>query len=257
MLAKYLMNHPLRQYQVWSHLGWRDVRVRYSETTLGPFWSTSALFTVVIGSSIAVSVLSGQALFENATGLALKLTLWTLIFNSINDSAELFLLERPLLLNSLIGEDVLVLRMVWRNFVYFLHNLIVVVVFYLIQSPLNAYRTLLMIPFGFITAALLVVPGFLLARIGARFRDLRVLVPSFLQLVFFASPILWVAPASGLGRLAADVNPVAWVLETGYGIGIRGVLLFNYAFHLAVLLFVFAVCFELLRTRAKSIRNIL
>lgn len=249
--------HPLRLYRIWSHLGWRDVRVRYSDTTLGPFWSASALFAVVIGSSLAVSVLASQPLFENSATLALKLTLWTLLLTCISESSEIFHLESSLLLNSTIPEEILILRMVWRNFIFYLHNLLVVIIFLLIQSPSTIYRVLFLLPYGLIISLLMIFPGYLIARVGTRYRDLRVLIPSLLQLVFFASPILWVAPDTGPGRLATNVNPVAWIVETGYDITILGTIGIRYGVHLFVLLISTLGLSEVVRRYTTSVRNLL
>jgi ABC-type polysaccharide/polyol phosphate export permease len=187
----------------------------------------------------------------------MKLTLWTLVLNCVSEASELFHAERSLLLNSLVSEEILVFRLVWKNYVFYLHNLIVVSVFLLIKTPRVAYRVFFLIPYGLVASALLILPALLLARIGTRYRDLGVLIPSFMQLAFFASPILWVPPETGPGRLATDLNPLGWILETGFNLGSRGSFEFRYAFHIGLLLPLSILVFELLRARSTSVRNIL
>jgi ABC-2 type transport system permease protein len=147
--------------------------------------------------------------------------------------------------------------MIWRNFILFGHNLTVVFVFFLIQSPLDAYRALVMFPYGLVVAATLFFPSLLVARLGTRFRDLRVLIPSVLQLIFFVTPILWTVPETGMGKVASDLNPIAWLIETAYVVGITGSFNNGYSIQVLLLLIVMIGTYELLRRRLRSIRNIL
>jgi ABC-type polysaccharide/polyol phosphate export permease len=249
--------HPLRDYRAWLHLGWRDVRVRYSSTTLGPFWSTSALFCVVLGSSLAVGLLTGQGIFDNTASLALKLTVWTFIVSCGNEAADLFHQERSMLLNSTVSEETLILRMIWRNYVFFLHNLLVVLFFVVIESPSSVLRVLVLVPFGLVTGLVLVFPSRLLARLGSRFRDLRVLVPSVLQLAFFATPILWSAPQSGAGRVVVLINPIAWTMESSFALVFGETPVTSMSLYFVILTATSWALFELSRRRSRSIRNVL
>ncbi len=236
-------------------MGWRDVRVRYVETTLGPFWSTLALFTVVVGSSVTVSVLSGQELFANSVLLALKLTVWGFLFNSLSEASDAIRIERILLLNSQVSEEILILRILWRNFLFYLHNLLVVLVFMILTDPRTVIYSLLLIPFGVIVALLLLFPCLLLALVGVRKRDVGIVVPSILQLIFFVSPVLWSTPTSGMGKNIALVNPVAWVLELSTSLGLTGSFNPLYASLVIIATIVSYASFELLRTKRSSVRN--
>ena len=250
-------NQSLLNFKIWTHLGWRDVRSRYVETTLGPFWSTAALFSIVFGSSIAVSLLSGVELFSNADSLAVGLTFWTLINNNLSEAPDLFIVERSLLLNTVISELIITLRQLWKNYIFFLHNMLVVIMF---SFPLDfdkVIRLLFLCFYGLFVSLLVAAPVTFLARIGVKVRDFKVLIPSILQIVFFVSPVLWAVPETGLGKTLSNYNPFAWVLEGAtkvfFSEPFGGVNLLK-----VVLLFVASLLvLEAYHRFAKSIRNYL
>jgi len=250
-------NQTLLNFRIWTHLGWRDVRSRYIETTLGPFWSTAALFSVVFGSSVAVSLLSGTKLFSNAESLAVGLTFWTLINNNLSEAPDLFIIERSLLLNTVINELVMTLRQLWKNYIFFLHNMLVVILFSLPFDVDKAIRILYLCVYGLFVSLLVAAPVTFLARIGVKVRDFKVLVPSVLQIVFFMSPVLWAVPETGLGKTLANYNPFAWVLEGATKVFFSQTFSTMNSIRVLILFFASMLVFEAYRRYAKSIRNYL
>ena len=199
--------------RVWGHLGWRDLKSRYVRTIVGPWWSSANLLTIVIGSSLAVGLLSKTTTFSQAPRIAIGLSIWTLISASLTEAVEIFEAEKSLLLNSRFSEGSLVTRVIWRNLLIYAHNLTVVIFVFIISGSSISLRLLILFPISLLVGTGLLLPAYLFARSLFILRDLKVILPSLIQFVFFLTPILWTPPDSGPMKLLAELNPAAWVLE--------------------------------------------
>jgi homopolymeric O-antigen transport system permease protein len=102
---------------------------------------------------------------------------------------------------------------VYRNFLIFLHNALVIVpMVSLLGAPLT-WTALLAIP-----AVLLYLPfglfaGLALGPICARFRDLPQLIVSAMQIVFFLTPIFWSPKALTSRHIVVAANPFYHLVE--------------------------------------------
>ena len=88
--------------RIWLHLGWRDLKIRYASTKIGPWWSAANLFATIMGSSLAVGLLSGKGALTQAPRLAVGLSIWTLISASLIEATSLYEDDKSLLLNTTI-----------------------------------------------------------------------------------------------------------------------------------------------------------
>jgi len=199
--------------RVWGHLGWRDLKSRYVRTIVGPWWSSANLLTIVIGSSLAVGLLSETTTFSQAPRIAIGLSIWTLISATLTEAVEIFEAEKSLLLNSRFSEGSLVVRVIWRNLLIYAHNLTVVLFVFLISGASISLSLLILLPISLLAGVGLLLPAYLFARSLFILRDFKVILPSLIQFVFFLTPILWTPPDSGPMKLLAELNPAAWVLE--------------------------------------------
>jgi len=202
---------------MWVHLGYRDLKARYARTKLGAWWSASALLATVIGISLSVSLLSGQAATEVASRAAIALGVWTMLSNTLIESADSYVADRAFLLNLRVSEFEMTARLLWRNYLILLHNVIVMFVFLAFSPHFNVWSTLRLVlvvavlcPFILCT---FFVPSLIVSRLGARYPDLRVFIVTAVQLNFFLTPILWSPPTSGVMRTVFLVNPLGWYVQ--------------------------------------------
>jgi ABC-type polysaccharide/polyol phosphate export permease len=199
--------------KIWTHLGWRDLRSRYSRTLIGPWWSVANLITVVFGSSLAVGLISENSALSQAPRMVISFSLWLLINAMLNEAVEMFEAEKSLLLNTQISEATLVVRLLWRNYLVFLHSFVVVVItFIIVREPLS-FRLLALFPISLVVCLGALFPIYVFARSIFVLRDLKVVLPSVIQLVFFLTPILWTPPESGPMHTISIFNPAGWIIE--------------------------------------------
>lgn len=212
------------EYRMWGHLGWRDLRVRFSRTRLGPWWSTLAQSALVVGIATATSLIAQENFIEHLLRVSLSLTVWTFIANVILESIDVFSIERGLLLNTRINELSFSYRIVWRQILISLYNFPIPLVCAVVSSTLTLRLFLLPI-FVALTGIALVTPSFLVGYITLRRRDFAQIVPTLVQFGFFFSPVMWQVPSSGRLASLSTFNPLAWTLE-----GVRDLVLGDHLF---------------------------
>lgn len=112
-----------------------------------------------------------------------------------------------------VGLWIYILQTFWRQAVMFAHNLVIVVVLLLVFGV----RDIRVLPLFFVGCALLALNLLWMAQVvaltSARFRDVPQLVSSALQMLFYATPLMW--HSSMLGRHADWVwlNPFAALVD--------------------------------------------
>ena len=203
------------ELRIWSHLGWRDLKIRYAATKIGPWWSAANLFATIMGGSLAVGLLSGKGALDQAPRLAIGLSIWTFISASLVEATSLSEDDKSMLLNTTITESAFIYRLIWRNFIIFVHNFLVVVLIFMVSGDMLPFSTLYLLPISALTSVALLYPVVLFAQSVYWLPDLRAILPPFIQFCFFLTPVLWEPPTSGAGKLLLELNPAAWFLHFG------------------------------------------
>lgn len=203
----------LSSVQVWAALGWQDVKQRYRRSQLGPFWLT-------ISTGIMVSILGplyGKLFAQDFSAyfsfLAIGFVLWQLISQLIIDACTTFIQAESFIKQIKLPLSVHILRVVWKNLIFFFHNLVVVVVVLVyLQVPVNA--SLLLFPLGVLLFAFnAFLYGMIIAVICARFRDIPIIVTNVVQAAFFLTPILWQPGMLGRHAWSVNLNPIYHFIE--------------------------------------------
>ncbi|SET58699.1 ABC transporter permease [Geodermatophilus poikilotrophus] len=180
------------QRELWGHLGWQDIRQRYRRSLLGPIWITISMAVTAIALGILYAGLFGNSLAEQLPYILVGFIVWGFIAGCINEGSEVFIANEGLIKHLPSPISVHVYRLVWRQVLFFLHNLLVYAVMLLVFPQPLTWRSLAAIP----AFALLVANGawvaLLAGIVSTRFRDLTPITQSIVQLMFFMTPIVWI-----------------------------------------------------------------
>jgi ABC-2 type transport system permease protein len=223
--------------ELWGHLGWQDIKQRYRRSVIGPLWITISMGTTALALGLLYSQLFNQDTATFLPYVTAGFVIWAFILGCITEGTDVFIANEGLIKHLPAPITVHVLRMVWRQVLFLGHNLIVyVVVLAIFFTSLNHPYTMENDPLekpGLSWNILLMFPGFALLAINAvwvallfgiistRFRDIPPVVNSFINLVFFMTPIVWhagvlnrVTGGEGNWRiLIAELNPVYHFIE--------------------------------------------
>jgi ABC-2 type transport system permease protein len=209
------------QRALWGHLGWQDIRQRYRRSVLGPIWITISMAVTAVALGILYAGLFGNDLSVQLPYILVGFIVWAFISGCISEGAEVFIANEGLIKHLPSPLSVHVYRLIWRQTLFFLHNLIVYVVM------------LLVFPQSLTWASLTAVPAFLLLMLNGawvalfvgivttRFRDIMPITQSVVQLMFFLTPIVWIyddllnSPNPQIAERArlAEFNPFLHFIE--------------------------------------------
>jgi ABC-type polysaccharide/polyol phosphate export permease len=209
-----------RHRTLWGYLGWQDIRQRYRRSVLGPLWITISMGVTAVALGLLYSQLFGSDPSFFLPYVTAGLIVWGFISGCVEYGAEVFIENEGLIRHLPAPVTLHVFRLVWRQVLFFIHNLAVYLVMLLFFPIRPNWTVLLAVP----AFALLVLNGTWIALvvgiISTRFRDLPPVTKSLVQLLFFMTPIVWVYDdllAKG-GRVAerarlAEFNPFLHFIE--------------------------------------------
>jgi lipopolysaccharide transport system permease protein len=203
----------IRNWHAWVMLAWLDIKHKYRRSVLGPFWITITMGVLIGGIGVVYSTLFGLNIKEYLPYIALGDTTWIYISMTMQDACVTFTSPAGLIRSARIPMTVHVLRMVLRNFLIYVHGVIVLVPV-LIYAGLAPEPIWIVSLLGLCAIVAMSIPmGVLLGMLASRFSDLAPLVSNGMQLLFFVTPIIWHADMLKNKRWIADFNPFHHFVE--------------------------------------------
>ena len=198
---------------IWSALGLLDIKQRYRRSLLGPFWLTISAGVLIVAMGPLYGKLFDLNLSEYVPYFAVSYVLWVFIAGLTNDACTAFIIAENYIKQVRLPYTVYVMRVVWKNLLIFLHNLVIVVAVLLFLTPRMEWSALL-VPAGLLAIFVNGIwIGIVLGLLCARFRDIQPIIANLVQLAFFLTPILWKPAMLGRHQWAADWNPLFHFLE--------------------------------------------
>jgi lipopolysaccharide transport system permease protein len=213
-----------RYRELFYFLTWRDVKVRYKQTTLGAAWAiiqpvlNMLLFTVLFGKLARMPSDNIPYPLFAFSGLLP----WTFFANSITSSG-----------NSLVGSSHLITKVYFPrliipsasvmagmvDFAFAFAVMVALIVWY--QVPIGV--DFLMLPVLILLTSMLALGvGMWLSALNVKYRDIRYIIPFLVQFWMFATPIIY--PTSMMPqqyRLIFALNPMTGIIEA-YRVALLG-----------------------------------
>lgn len=240
-----------RYRELFYILSWRDIKVRYKQTTLGILWAvirpllTLLIFTFVFGK---LAKLEASSTVPYAIIVFAGLLPWYFFANALTESS-----------NSLIGNERLITKVyfprliipaaaVITSFIDFLISFVIllaVFIFYRYTPPVN----IALLPLYWIMMfGASLGPGLYLTALNVKYRDFRYIIPFIVQFGLFISPVGF---SSSLvpeqWKWAYALNPMTGVID-----GFRWCIvkdapnpLFDYPFYISLGVTIFFVILAL------------
>ncbi|MBP3949225.1 ABC transporter permease [Corynebacterium sp. Marseille-P3884] len=181
------------QHELWLQLGWQDIKQRYRRSTLGPLWITIATGVMSLALGLLYSMLFQISVREFLPHVTVGFIVWGFISGCIKDGANVFIENEGLIKQLPSALSVHVYRLVWRQLLFFAHNMVIWLILVLVFRIPLGWNVFLFIP----ALALMVINGvwvtMLFGIIATRFRDVAPLLEALVQLLFYVTPIVWTA----------------------------------------------------------------
>lgn len=230
---------------------WRDLKVRYKQTAVGILWAifqpliTMIIFTIFFGRFAKIS----SDNIPYPIFVYIGLLLWQYFSFGLSHSSNSMIMNAniigkiyfPRLIipfsSSLIGlVDFAIASAILLGLMVYYHYMPNLTGIFLIPLLL------------FITFLSSIGLGCFLAAINVKYRDVRYIIPFFIQILMFLTPVIY--PVSILGdryKWILSLNPIAGVIENARGaiLGVRPVDwdLLSISIAVSVFLFVFGILY--------------
>lgn len=204
-----------KQRPLWGYLGWQDIKQRYRRSVLGPLWISITMAVVATAMGFLYGALFHEDIPQFLPYVATGLLIWYFINGCILEGSEVFIANEGLIKFLPAPLTLHVFRLIWRQTLFFMHNLVVWAILMVIFPRPLGWNLLLALP----AFALLVINGawisVLAGIIATRFRDIPPIIASLTQLLFFMTPIVWSFQRLSSNPLAGyiELNPVLHFVE--------------------------------------------
>ncbi|WP_165784503.1 ABC transporter permease [Zhengella mangrovi] len=185
-------------------LGWNDIAKRYRRSFFGGFWLTISMAILIGTLGLIFGALFGLPLAEYLPHVSVGLIFWAFMSGAITEGCSAFIQSQNIILQIRLPFFLHVIRVFFRNLVTLGHNILIYPLVMLIVAKGPGITVLLAIP-GFILMALnLLWIMTVLSVLCARYRDLIQIVQNLLQVLFYATPIMWL-PETLAGKPIIEV----------------------------------------------------
>lgn len=198
-----------------KQLAKRDVKAQYRKSVLGVFW---ALIPVLINAFVWILLQSSGAVQLSAT--AIPYPLFVLVGTTIWSILGECLVMPITTVNSNIGiitkinfdKEALITLGFLKLFFNLLIKFGLIIVFILYFQVAPTASILYFLPLLFITMLLFISIGTLITPIGVLYGDISRMIPIALQLLMYATPVLYLTPKVGILKTIMTFNPLSYIV---------------------------------------------
>lgn len=215
--------------EVWTYrellyfFTWRDLKVRYKQTLIGIGWAIFQPFLAMV----VFSIFFGGLLKVPSDGIPypifvyVGLLFWQFFSTALSDTSMSLIANQAIITKVYFPRLLLPLSSVLTKLVdFFFASLVLVglMAYYGFLPHLSGFFILpLLLLICFLAA---VGGGLFLAAINVKYRDVRYILPFFIQMLLFVTPVIYPPSIAGTYSWVLALNPMTGVIK-----GARGALL--------------------------------
>ena len=195
---------------------WKEIKIRYKQTAIGATWAilqpllTMLIFTAVFG--MALGIKTGNVPYP--IFVYSGLLLWIYFSTSVNNASSSIVSNAQLLSKVYFPRMLLPLSACLVGLLDFaLASMILIVMMFYFNIAPTLWLLLIFLPL-LLTMLLGAGLGFWLSAVSAKYRDVYYIVPFSIQLLLFASPVIY--PPSLIGgswSWILTINPLAGIIN--------------------------------------------
>lgn len=198
-------------------LTWRDFKVRYKQTSIGILWAilqpflTMVVFSVFFGGMLGIPSDGVPYPIFVYTGLLF----WQFFSSALSDTSAVLITNKSIITKVYFPRLLLPLSSVATKFIDFGIAAVILVgmMFYYGYTPHTA--GILILPLLLlITFMASVGLGLIFASINVKYRDVRYVLPFFIQILLFVTPVIYPAGIAGKYSWILALNPMTGVIQS-------------------------------------------
>jgi lipopolysaccharide transport system permease protein len=207
-------------------LTWRDIKVKYKQTMVGVLWAifqpfiTMIIFTVFFGKFAQIPSDGIPYPIFVYTGLLF----WTLFNGGLSSASDSFVANEKIVTKIYFPRIMLPISTIITHVVDFAVAAIILGIMMVFYGYTPSIIGVVLIPFLLLMSILSAMGiGLLFASLNVKYRDVRFVLPFFIQLLLFITPVIY--PVSIINekyRWILGLNPMSGVIDVART-GILGV----------------------------------
>ncbi len=195
---------------------WRDLKVRYKQTALGVAWAIIQPFITMFVFSVFFGKLGGIPSdgIPYPIFVYVGLIFWQFFSGSLSSTSSVLVSNQSIitkiyfprlllpissvvtqLVDAMIASTILIALMFYYNYVPHIEGLLVLPILLIISFMAS------------------VGGGLVLASINVKYRDVRYVLPFFIQLLLFLTPVIYPASIAGKYSWVMAINPMTGVIQ--------------------------------------------
>ena len=223
---------------------WRDLKVRYKQTVIGVAWAIFQPLITMIVFSVFFGKLAGMPSDDIPYPIFVYVGLlfWLFFSGSLSAISLCLVGHRNIITKVYFPRIILPISATMTKFIDFLIASGVLVCLMLYYGYTPHLSGLLILPLlVFVTFMAALGMGLFLSALNVKYRDIGYVLPFFIQLMLFVTPVIYPASITGIWSWFLAMNPMTGVIKAA-----RAALLGNFPVNWELLGISFLACLVLL-----------
>lgn len=207
-----------RYRELFYFLAWRDIKVRYKQTTIGIAWAILQPFIMMVVFSIVFGKMAKvpsdnipYPIFVYA-----GLLLWNIFSNSLGSASQSLIVSASIVQKVYLPRIILPAASIIVTLVDFCFAFLVFGGILAYYKYLPNFEGLLLLPLSLVITVLSSFGlGSFFAALNVRYRDVRYALPFFIQMLIFVTPVIYpVSIVPQTYRWLLSLNPMTGAIES-------------------------------------------
>ncbi len=223
---------------------WRDLKVRYKQTAVGVTWAIFQPFIAMVVFSVFFGKLVGMPSDDVPYPIFVYvgLLLWQFFSGSLSQISQCFVGQKAIITKVYFPRIILAISAIFTKFVDFAIASIILIGLMFYYGYIPNLSGLLILPLLLLITFMAALGlGLFLGSLNVKYRDVGFVLPFFIQLGLFLTPVIYPSSITGIYSWFLAMNPMAGVIKTA-----RGALLGTFPINWLQLGISAAVCLFLL-----------
>lgn len=212
ILSKILIENYKKNWDLVLHLSWTEIKARYARSAIGPFWLVLTTAISILVLSYIWSILFNLDKETFIPSLTVGLIIWQFLAACINEAPNCFVIYSSIIRNYSHPVWIYPTALVIKNFIIFLHNIIIIAVVFVIYPPEFGWATAMIFPALLLILLVLTQITTILAFLGARYKDFGSAIIAFMSIAFFLSPVIFQPNQLGVKEHLMWFNPFSYLI---------------------------------------------
>ena len=209
--------------EIWSHrellyfFTWRDFKVRYKQTFIGIAWALFQPFVSMIVFSLFFGALAGVPSdgVPYPIFVYVGLLFWQFFSDALSDTSASLISNQAIVTKVYFPRLLLPISTVVTKLVDFAVATIILIGLMFFYHFVPSLTGLLLLPLLLLITFMSALGGGLfLASINVKYRDVRYILPYFIQLFLFVTPVIYSASIAGKYSWILAFNPMSGVIQS-------------------------------------------